>query len=150
MFVTEKMNETNVEGIAELEKENFSDGWSLKSLKEEINNPDACYYAVRDDEKNLVVAAAGMIVSIDTADIMNVSVKEEYRRKGLASNLLEALFEEGKKRGVKDFTLEVRENNHAARKLYEKKGFVFEGIRPNFYSNPAEGAAIYWLREKEI
>ena len=44
MFVTEKMNETNVEGIAELEKENFSDGWSLKSLKEEINNPDACYY----------------------------------------------------------------------------------------------------------
>ena len=150
MFVTEKMNETNVEGIAELEKENFSDGWSLKSLKEEINNPDACYYAVRDDENNKIVAAAGMIISIDTADIMNVSVKEEYRRKGLASNLLEALFEEGKKRGVKDFTLEVRENNHAARKLYEKKGFVFEGIRPNFYSNPAEGAAIYWLREKEV
>ena len=150
MFVTEKMNETNVEGIAELEQENFSDGWSLKSLKEEINNPDACYYAVRDDENNMVVAAAGMIISIDTADIMNVSVKEEYRRKGLALNLLEALFEEGKKRGVKDFTLEVRENNHAARKLYEKKGFVFEGIRPNFYSNPAEGAAIYWLREKEV
>lgn len=150
MFVTEKMNETNVEGIAELEKENFSDGWSLKSLKEEINNPDACYYAVRDDENNMVVAAAGMIISIDTADIMNVSVKEEYRRKGLASKLLDALFEEGKKRGVKDFTLEVRENNHAARKLYEKKGFVFEGIRPNFYSNPAEGGAIYWLREKEV
>lgn len=150
MFVTEKMNETNVEGIAELEKENFSDGWSLKSLKEEINNPDALYLAVRDDENNMVVAAAGMIISIDTADIMNVSVKEEYRRKGLASKLLDALFEEGKKRGVKDFTLEVRENNHAARKLYEKKGFVFEGIRPNFYSNPAEGAAIYWLREKEV
>ncbi|MBR4413038.1 MAG: ribosomal protein S18-alanine N-acetyltransferase [Lachnospiraceae bacterium] len=140
------MNETNVEGIAELEKENFSDGWSLKSLIEEINNPDAYYLAVRDDENNLVIAAAGMIVSIDTADIMNVSVKEEYRRRGLASKLLHALFEEGKKRGVKDFTLEVRENNHAARKLYEKKGFVFEGIRPNFYSNPAEGAAIYWLR----
>ena len=149
MFITEKMNETNVEGIAELERENFSDGWSLNSLKEEINNPDAYYLAVRDDEKNLVVAAAGMIISIDTADIMNVSVKEEYRRKGLALNLLEALFEEGKKRGVKDFTLEVRENNHAARNLYEKKGFVFEGIRPKFYSNPEEGAAIYWLREKE-
>ncbi|MBR5066531.1 MAG: ribosomal protein S18-alanine N-acetyltransferase [Lachnospiraceae bacterium] len=144
------MNETNVEGIAELEKENFSDGWSLKSLIEEINNPDAYYLAVRDDENNLVIAAAGMIVSIDTADIMNVSVKEEYRRRGLASKLLDALFEEGKKRGVKDFTLEVRENNHAARKLYEKKGFVLEGIRPNFYSNPAEGAAIYWLREKEV
>ncbi|MBP5494281.1 MAG: ribosomal protein S18-alanine N-acetyltransferase [Lachnospiraceae bacterium] len=143
------MNETNVEGIAELEKENFSDGWSLESLKEEINNPDACYYAVRDGENGIVVAAAGMIISIDTADIMNVSVKEEYRRKGLASKLLDTLFEEGRKNGVKDFTLEVRENNRAARELYEKKGFVFEGIRPKFYCNPAEGAAIYWLREKE-
>lgn len=150
MFITEKMNETNVEGIAELEKENFSDGWSLNSLKEEINNPNACYYVLRDDENGKVAAAAGMIISIDTADIMNVSVKEEYRRKGLASKLLTTLLEEGGKKGVKDFTLEVRENNHAARELYEKTGFVFEGIRPKFYSNPTEGAAIYWLRDKEV
>ncbi len=150
MFITEKMNETNVEGIAELEKENFSDGWSLNSLKEEINNPNASYFVIRDDENGKVVAAAGMITSIDTADIMNVSVKEEYRRKGLASKLLATLLEEGRKEGVKDFTLEVRENNHAARKLYEKTGFVFEGIRPKFYSNPTEGAAIYWLRDKEV
>ncbi len=150
MFITEKMNETNVEGIAELEKENFSDGWSLNSLKEEINNPNACYYVLRDDENGKVAAAAGMIISIDTADIMNVSVKEEYRRKGLASKLLATLLEEGRKKGVKDFTLEVRENNHAARELYEKTGFVFEGIRPGFYSNPTEGAAIYWLRDKEV
>jgi len=150
MFITEKMDETNVQGFAELEKENFTDGWSLASLKEEINNPDALYLVVRDSENGETVAAAGMIISIDCADIMNVSVKEEYRRKGLASKLLDTLFEEGKKRGVKDFTLEVRENNYAARELYEKKGFVFEGIRPVFYSNPAEGAAIYWLREKEV
>lgn len=150
MFITEKMNETNVEGIAKLEKENFSDGWSLNSLKEEINNPNACYYVLRDDENGKVAAAAGMIISIDTADIMNVSVKEEYRRKGLASKLLATLLEEGRKKGVKDFTLEVRENNHAARELYEKTGFVFEGIRPKFYSNPTEGAAIYWLRDKEV
>ena len=150
MFITEKMNESNVEGIAELEKENFSDGWSLNSLKEEIYNPNACYYVLRDDENGKVAAAAGMIISIDTADIMNVSVKEEYRRKGLASKLLATLLEEGRKKGVKDFTLEVRENNHAARELYEKTGFVFEGIRPKFYSNPTEGAAIYWLRDKEV
>ena len=113
MFITEKMNETNVEGIAELEKENFSDGWSLNSLKEEINNPNASYFVIRDDENGKVVATAGMITSIDTADIMNVSVKEEYRRKGLASKLLATLLEEGRKKGVKDFTLEVGENNHA-------------------------------------
>ena len=93
MYITEKMNEANVAGIAELEKENFSDGWSLDSLKEEINNPYAVYFAVRDDETGEVIAAAGMIVSFDTADIMNVSVKESYRKKGIASGLLDTLFE---------------------------------------------------------
>ena len=52
----------------------------------------------------------------------------------------------GKEHGLIAFTLEVRENNAPARLLYEKVGFVLEGIRPNFYSNPKEGAAIYWLR----
>ena len=147
MFVTEIMNRKNVEGIAELEKENFSDGWSLNSLKEEIGNPNAFYRAVRDDEKNLIIGCAGMIISFDGADIMNVSVKNEYRRKGIADGLMDALLDEGRKRGVKEFTLEVREGNEPARRLYEKKGFVFEGIRPDFYSNPRENAAIYWLRE---
>ena len=77
---------------------------------------------------------------------MNVSVEKEYRRQGIAGMILDALLEEGKKRGVKEFTLEVRESNEGARRLYEKKGFVNEGVRPNFYSNPNEGAVIYWLR----
>ena len=55
MFVYEKMNEDNVSGMALLEKENFTDGWSLESLKEEINNPDALYMCVRDDENGRII-----------------------------------------------------------------------------------------------
>lgn len=143
MFVISQMNDENVEGVAVLEKENFSDGWSLNSLKEELNNPNAVYFVMKDENSSEVVAAAGMIVSFDIADIMNVSVKKEYRRNALGSRLIERLIEEGRKIGVKEFVLEVRENNEAARKLYEKEGFVFEGIRPDFYSNPKENAALY-------
>lgn len=143
MFVISPMNDENVEGVAVLEKENFSDGWSLNSLKEELNNPNAVYFVMKDENSSEVVAAAGMIVSFDIADIMNVSVKKEYRRNALGSRLIERLIEEGRKIGVKEFVLEVRENNEAARKLYEKEGFVFEGIRPDFYSNPKENAALY-------
>ena len=141
MFVYEKMNEDNVSGMALLEKENFTDGWSLESLKEEIKNPDALYMCVRDDENGRIIASAGMIISFETADIMNVSVDKEYRRR----NMLK-LFEEGRKKGVTEFTLEVRQGNDAARKLYEKLGFSFAGTRPGFYSNPKEDAAIYWLK----
>ena len=146
MFVYEKMNEDNVSGMALLEKENFTDGWSLESLKEEINNPDALYMCVRDDENGKIIASAGMIISFETADIMNVSVDKEYRRRNIARNLLLKLFEEGRKKGVTEFTLEVRQGNDAARKLYEKLGFSYAGTRPGFYSNPKEDAAIYWLK----
>ena len=75
-----------------------------------------------------------------------VSVDKEYRRRNIARNLLLKLFEEGRKKGVTEFTLEVREGNYAARKLYEKLGFSYAGTRPGFYSNPKEDAAIYWLK----
>ena len=147
MFIYEKMNDDNIEGIALLEKENFSDGWSLESLKEETDNPDALYMCVRDDGNQKIIAAAGMIISFETADIMNVSVDKEYRRRNIAKDLLLKLFEEGRKRGVCEFTLEVRAGNEPARKLYEKLGFTFAGNRPGFYSNPKEDAAIYWLKD---
>ncbi len=146
MFRIEKMNDENVRGVAELEKENFSDGWSLDSLKEEINNPNAFYLVAVDEDTNEVAASGGLIISYDSADIMNVSVNEKYRRQSLAFKLLSELIDEGRRMGIKEFTLEVRENNAPARALYEKLGFKFEGIRPNFYTKPVEGAAIYWLR----
>ena len=104
------------------------------------------YLAVKDDTSKEIIACAGLMISFDTADVMNVSVKEDYRRKNIAFDLLNKLFDEGRKIGVKDFTLEVRAGNNPARKLYEKLGFVLEGMRPGFYSNPKEDAAIYWLK----
>lgn len=145
MIRIEKMTKNNVSGVARLEKENFSDGWSIEALSDEIDNPDACYLvAINNDDE--VCASAGFIQSFDTADIMNVSVDEKHRRQGIAKSLLFELLKEGKSRGIKKFTLEVREGNAPARNLYESFGFVNEGIRPDFYSNPKEGAVIYWLR----
>ena len=140
------MDETNVSGVAQLERENFTDGWSENSLREELDNEDAIYLAAIDSDTGKVVAAAGLICSFDEGEILNVSVKQDYRRNHLAERIMTELVKIGKEHGLIAFTLEVRENNAPARLLYEKVGFVLEGIRPNFYSNPKEGAAIYWLR----
>ena len=139
------MDSDNVSGVAELEKQNFSDGWSEASLREELDNPYALYLVALDDS-DIVIGAAGFIQSMDEADIMNVSVAKDVRRQGIASKLLTTLLDEGKKRGINAFTLEVRETNTSARALYEKFGFENAGTRKDFYTNPADNAVIYWLR----
>ncbi len=51
--------------------------------------------------------------------------------------------------GVEAFTLEVRVSNAPAIHVYEKVGFVSEGIRPRFYEKPTEDAMILWKRHRD-
>ena len=53
----------------------------------------------------------------------------------------------GREEHVEAFTLEVRVSNRAAIHVYEKFGFVSEGIRPRFYEKPVEDANIMWKRD---
>ena len=62
---------------------------------------------------------------VGEGDVSNVAVHEKYRRRGIAHALLEYMLQFGRKRGIRDFTLEVRQQNMAARGLYEGLGFVF-------------------------
>ena len=80
------------------------------------------------------------------ADITNVFVRDGYRRRGIAEEMLKKLMEESRGIGARNFTLEVRSSNYAAIRLYEKLGFVSEGVRPGFYDHPKEDALIYWIR----
>jgi len=56
------------------------------------------------------------------------------------------LIEEGYAMGIAEFTLEVRVSNAPAISVYEKCGFVSEGVRPKFYEKPVEDALIMWKR----
>jgi [ribosomal protein S18]-alanine N-acetyltransferase len=76
-------------------------------------------------------------------EIENIAVGNEFRRRGIANALLNALFEAAKKAGSPAFHLEVRESNLAARQLYTKHGFFQVGQRPNYYRDPPEDAILY-------
>ena len=56
--------------------------------------------------------------------------------------MLQAAFIEGRERGARSALLEVRASNLAARRLYEKHGFVVEGVRRRYYSHPPEDAVL--------
>ncbi len=139
------MSENDLEASAELEAMCFSTPWSLQAFKDSLDKPDIYLFRVAylGDE---LVAQAGLIMSFDEADVVNVAVKPEYRKRGIASGLLNELMRAGSARGVKDYTLEVRAGNHAAIALYENLGFKTEGIRKDFYREPVEDALIMWKR----
>ena len=80
------------------------------------------------------------------ADIDHVFVAPEFRGKKLAQRLMREILKTGGEEGVEAYTLEVRVSNAPAIHLYEKFGFVSEGIRPGFYDYPREDAMIMWRR----
>jgi [ribosomal protein S18]-alanine N-acetyltransferase len=76
-------------------------------------------------------------------EIENIAVGNEFRRQGIATALLNALFEAAKNADSPTFHLEVRDSNLAARQLYKKHGFLEVGKRPNYYPDPPEDAILY-------
>ena len=87
-----------------------------------------------------------MIVSryVDAWHVMNVAVAADQRRRGIASELLGALFERTREDGRRGYTLEVRVSNAGAITLYERLGFERRGVRRGYYTDNREDALIMW------
>ena len=75
--------------------------------------------------------------------LMNVAVDDRLRRQGIATALLERLFDEADQPG-EQYTLEVRPSNREAIALYERFGFRPAGRRRGYYHDNKEDALILW------
>lgn len=129
---------------AALEAACSREAWSQKAYADALANENACYLVAECG--GCIIGCCGLWQSFSEGDICNVAVDAGYRRQKIAWNMLKALMEAGAGRGITCFTLEVRKSNTAAVCLYEKLGFVTEGVRKRFYQNPPEDALIMWKR----
>ena len=134
------MNDTHVAPIAQLEKICFSDPWSERSIAYELTNPLSAWFVAVED--GVVLGYVGSQAVMDEADMMNIAVSPEARRRGIAQGLVEVLVAALKEKEVRRLTLEVRASNDPAITLYHKLGFTQVGRRPNYYRNPKEDALI--------
>jgi len=110
-------------------------------IEEIINNKTSHrVFAVFRDEKT----AGFLILStvLDEAELLEVAVSENFRRSGIASELMNEIFEWCKKNGIVQIFLEVRESNFPARAYYRKFGFTEDGVRKNYYRDPVENALL--------
>lgn len=134
------MEEQHVLAIAEIEKLCFSDPWSPNSISTELNNPLSLWYVAMDDDR--LVGYVGSQTVLGAADMMNIAVHPEYRRKGIGEELILTLIRGLGQNGANCLLLEVRESNVSAINLYKKLGFYQVGRRPGYYRNPREAALI--------
>lgn len=143
-----EMQKADLEEVAALEASCFSMPWKYKDFEEVLTNPDRVYLVAEADSlpanRSDRIFGGCMLSNVaGEGDISNVAVAEKYRNNKVASQLLEELIRLGTQRyGITVFTLEVRSRNTVARMLYERKGFVSQGIRPNFYDRPKDDAVI--------
>ncbi len=131
-----------VPAAAQIERECFSCPWSESSLEEETQNP-AAHFLAAVSPVGEVLGYLGLHISGGEGMMANLAVAAAHRRKGVGAALLNAAENMAETYGLSRITLEVRPSNEAAVSLYRKAGYVFEGLRPGFYTHPTEDAAIY-------
>lgn len=110
----------------------FQNTWKISILKGELNNPSSTYIVARIAEE--IVGFAGVLFSVDTADITNIVVRKAYRHMGIGSKLLEELINLTKINNKTCLTLEVNTNNTYAKQLYSKYNFKNLGLRKKYYN----------------
>ena len=139
MIVT--MNADHVAQVADLEKICFgTEAWSLNSVTSELNNPLSLWLVAVEEDR--VAGYVGSQSVCGESDMMNIAVHPDFRRQGLAEQLVDHLVAALKEKGNACLTLEVRASNAPAIALYEKTGFSEVGRRKNYYRNPKEDALI--------
>lgn len=142
-FEIRPIQKKNAFAVSEIEKLCFSKPWSENAVKSEMESDFSDFFgAFAQDE--LVGYIGGRTVA-DETEIFNVAVIPNFRRKGIAKTLIEKFIEKVRQRDTRVIFLEVRASNLSAITLYEKEGFVFCGLRKDYYTDPKENALLMRL-----
>ena len=137
------LEERHIKDIARLEALCFSEPWSEEGILEAYRLGTKFFIA--ENSKQLM-GYIGIKAVIDEGYITNVAVYPQYRGIGVATALINKVFDFAKEKGLSFVSLEVRASNTAAVSLYEKTGFKEEGRREDFYRLPREDALIMTKR----
>ena len=128
--------------IEEIEQRAYRTPWSRSMFASELAKGTSICLGAFEGEQ-----LVGYVVNsryVDAWHVMNVAVDPDYQRRGIATRLLEHLFELTVDDDGRGYTLEVRVSNRDAIRLYEKLGFESRGIRRGYYTDNREDALIMW------
>ncbi|MDX8381915.1 MAG: ribosomal protein S18-alanine N-acetyltransferase [Ghiorsea sp.] len=140
-FTYRNGNIDDIEAVFRLNRKIFDEAWSKYVMLESMRFGYGLHVCFDDD------TLVGYVLSQDIlseTQVMQICVNADYRRKGVAKNLMLMLFQD--KQDIQSFMLEVRASNMGAQAFYKGMGFSEVGVRPNYYSKtktkPREDAVV--------
>jgi ribosomal protein S18 acetylase RimI-like enzyme len=108
--------------------------WSSSGLGNALALAHEFRVLVRRVNGNEELAGIGEFQRIvDEGHLLGIAIVPGMQRRGLGMHLLQALLAEMRKEGCARCLLEVRRSNVAGRMLYQRAGFVFDGVRKDYY-----------------
>lgn len=137
----ERADAGHIRQIFNIETDAFALPWSFASIKKDVLENELSLYIVGLVEDK-VISYAGFWRVLDEAYIMNIAVVHHYRNKGIGGAMLNELLNIAKNKGVKSISLEVRENNSPAIRMYKNAGFNIKGMRKGYYTDTGENALL--------
>lgn len=144
MLIDRLSDERDLDEVAELEARCFTNPWTRDMLARELAQSDVAHvFLLRLPDRRLVGFCSCWIVA-DELHVNTLVIDIPYRLRRLGVGLMRWVMEEAARRGALRATLEVRESNEAARRLYVSLGFQLVARRPGYYSQPEEDALILW------
>lgn len=140
MLVVRRMQLSDVNEIARLEKNTFSDAWTEKGILDTFHQQQAFVIVGEIDDK--VVGYCIVYYVLDEAEVARIAVDDACKRQGVGRAILKEVEDICKEKEITRILLDVRESNETARAFYRNYGFVEDGIRKNFYEMPKEHAVL--------
>ena len=138
-IVVRQMTLADVDAVHQIETLSITPPWTKQGFVDGLANANAKFYVA---ERNQIVGYCGLYFAADEGEITNVAVSPECRGRGIADAIIEHVLMDTCVMGLSQIFLEVRASNIPAQGLYQKHGFVSQGIRKNFYREPKEDAIV--------
>lgn len=142
-FAVRRLRESDLGAVLAIEAASFSMPWSRHSFRNLLGRSDADLWAAVTVSS--LVGYAVVWYAGEDAELGNLAVAPEWRRRGLGRMLLDRVIESVLDRGSLRLFLEVRRSNTAAQALYEEYGFKPAGLRRRYYRAPVEDATVMCL-----
>jgi [ribosomal protein S18]-alanine N-acetyltransferase len=133
----------DIPAVLAIEVLSFQSTWPANAFLNELRDNKLAYYFVgRLDGR--IVAYGGIWVILEDSHVTTIAVHPDVRGQRLGEELLVHLLDEAIERSASWITLEVRESNDIAQKLYRKYGFTVVSTRRGYYSDNNESALVMW------
>ena len=139
----ESLTDDLIPVLQEIEHEAYPEPWTGGMFRDEARNANSYFYvAYLGDE---LIGYAGFWLLVDVAHVTSVTVAKQYRGRGFGRVQMQHLIDEALAEEATTITLEVRESNISARRMYEGFGFKAIGVRKGYYTKSREDAIVMEL-----